>query len=109
MFLIPKNTDFGAISINFEDEFPCRETWKIEPFCRKGPIWASQTIHGFLFLKKFLTVCWVFLLRGAGVGCAGSSQWRVGASWLWSTVSKAGGISSCQQRRGLVVPWHVGS
>ena len=87
-----RNTDFRAISINFEDEFPCRETWKIEPFCRKGPIWASQTIHGFLLLKKFLTVCWFFVFFFAVLGLH-SGMW--GLLWLWSTVSKAGGISSC--------------
>lgn len=82
MFLILKsevwarNTDFGAISINFEDEFPRRETWKIEPFVGTGRFGLPKPFMVF-FLKKFLTVCWVFLRF---FGCAGSSQWCAGAS-----------------------------
>ena len=93
-----RNTDFRAISINFEDEFPCRETWKIEPFCRKGPNGASQTIHGFLLLKKFLTVCWfgffffllcwVFTVACGGFsGCGAQSLKQAGsvvASSTWA-------------------------
>lgn len=44
-----RNTDFGAISINFEDEFPRRETWKIEPFVGTGRFGLPKPFMVFFF------------------------------------------------------------